>query len=211
VEATRRITDDDSVTMRPILPALGRRLRRLRDERGITLVELLTSMAIMLIVISSVAGVFVSGSNAEFDLNKRFRAQNEARTALAQFRRDVHGSCSATVSSTSVVLTTLPFDATSGSCTTAGGAVTLSTWCTTGSSPSFTLRRSPGAAACSTTSVRKAAFLTSAAAFAYVPGSAGSGLLPRITLDLRVDTDPANTLRQYRLTDSMALRNATRA
>jgi len=197
--------DDISVT------CTRRRLRGwrrlLEREAGVTLPELLVTMTVLGVMVTTLTGVFVSGSNAEIDLNKRFQAQTEARVALQSFRRDVHRACDATFSgSSSVTLKTLPTTATSYSCN-----VVVSTWCVTGSAWPYTLRRAAGSASCTTSSVRRAGNLTSAAVFADVPGAAGSGLLRRTAIDLSVDTKLTDVQPAYRLTDSIALCNAARS
>ena len=73
------------------------------DQRGITLIELLTSMAILGFVVASLGTLLVSGQKAEIDLNERFQAQTNARLALDLFRREVHNACDATVSSPATV------------------------------------------------------------------------------------------------------------
>jgi len=66
-------------------------IRRLvRDERGYSLIELLVVMAILGIVLGALTTVFVSGSNAEVDLNRQFQAQQAARLALDKIRVDIH-------------------------------------------------------------------------------------------------------------------------
>jgi len=62
----------------------------LRDERGYSLIELLIVMAILGIVLGALTTVFVSGSNAELDLNRQFQAQQAARLALDKIRVDIH-------------------------------------------------------------------------------------------------------------------------
>jgi len=64
-------------------------------EEGYSLVELLIVMVILGTVLASLTTVFVSGSNAEIDLNRRFQAQQEARLALDKFRTDIHGASAA--------------------------------------------------------------------------------------------------------------------
>jgi prepilin-type N-terminal cleavage/methylation domain-containing protein len=79
---------------------LSRRLRaRAADERGFTLPELLITMAILLIVVGSLASVLVSASKSEIDASKRFQAQVQDRTALDKLRRELH--CASTVTDTS--------------------------------------------------------------------------------------------------------------
>ncbi len=63
---------------------LLRRLQLLRDERGYTLTELVTSMAILMTVMGALTALLVSGTNAEVEMNKRFQAQTEARIGTGQ-------------------------------------------------------------------------------------------------------------------------------
>ena len=62
----------------------------LRDERGYSLIEMLIVMAILGIVLGALTTVFVSGSNAELNLNRQFQAQQAARLALDKIRVDIH-------------------------------------------------------------------------------------------------------------------------
>ena len=75
-------------------------------ERGYSLVEMLTVMAILAVVMTGLTTLFVQGSNAEVDMNTRFQAQQGARLALDRMRRDLHcGSAATSSSSTSVTIT----------------------------------------------------------------------------------------------------------
>ena len=67
------------------------------DERGYTLVEMLVVMAILGVVIAGLTTVFVSGSRAELDMNRRFQAQQQARLALDRIRADLHCASAAQV------------------------------------------------------------------------------------------------------------------
>ena len=60
------------------------------NEKGYTLVELLVVMVILSIVVAGLTTVFVTGSNAEAQLNNRFQAQLQARTAIDKLRLDIH-------------------------------------------------------------------------------------------------------------------------
>jgi prepilin-type N-terminal cleavage/methylation domain-containing protein len=60
------------------------------DEHGYTLVEMLVVMVILGVVIGGLTTIFVSGSRAELDLNRRFQAQQQARLALDRIRVDLH-------------------------------------------------------------------------------------------------------------------------
>src|SRR2546425_452831 len=73
--------------------------RRLTDERGTTLSELLTAMAILGFVLAGLTGVFVSASHAEIDMTDRFDSQQQALLALDVLRREVH--CATGVTDTS--------------------------------------------------------------------------------------------------------------
>ncbi len=201
--------DDEYVTLRSAVPSLRDRVPRLlRGERGITLIELMTSMAIMSIILASLATVFVSGSNAEIDLRNRFAAQTDARLALDKLRREVHNSCSASVSSpvgtAYAVVTLYSEDAAAGyTCTNAA------TWCAVGSGSRYAIYRKAGTTCNATGSVRWADYLTSNAIFSLVSPSAGT--LPKVGVDLPIDTKPADTSRRYRLQDSIAVRNYLRS
>lgn len=79
---------------------LSRRVRaRLAAEGGFTLPELLTAMAILLIVLTSLTSVLVSATHTEVDANRRFQAQEQARTGLSLLRLDLH--CASSVTDTS--------------------------------------------------------------------------------------------------------------
>ena len=70
---------------------LSRRARaRLAAEGGFTLPELLITMAILLIVVASLASVLVSATHTEVDATTRFQAQGQARAGLDQLRREIH-------------------------------------------------------------------------------------------------------------------------
>ena len=67
-----------------------KKLSRPAHERGFTLIELLIVMVIMGVVTTAVTTLFVTGSNAELDMNNRFQAQVNARLALDKVRREIH-------------------------------------------------------------------------------------------------------------------------
>ena len=71
---------------------IRKRLRRLRGERGYTLVELLVVLAIFTTVVTALVSLFTSGAKAELDMNRRFEAQQNARLALDRMRRELHCS-----------------------------------------------------------------------------------------------------------------------
>jgi prepilin-type N-terminal cleavage/methylation domain-containing protein len=121
---------------------LPRRLRaRAAAEGGFTLVELIVTLAILLIVVASLSSVLVSATKTEVDANNRFQAQEQARTGLAQLTRELHcaGSSSSTIAS---ITTTTGGGLTLGAansaitaylpstCATSGGQNLYVTWCT---------------------------------------------------------------------------------
>ena len=180
-------------------------MRRLhRCERGITLTELLVSMAIMGFVMGAIVVLFTSGSKSEAQLNLRFQAQSEARVALEALRRDVHNACSATVTGgTAVTLYAIDSaNVASYPCTIVG-----STWCTSGSGTRFTLHRNLGATTCSSSAQRRADFITSGSIFSV---TTTAGELPKVAIDLTVNREPTVMRFGYRLDDAIALRNARR-
>ena len=185
------------------LARLGHRLRPLaREERGFTLSEMIVTMAIMGIVITAVATLFTSGTNASVDLNLRFASQSEARLALDTFRREVHNACDATVSGgTSVTLKTLT---SSYTCTT-----NSATWCTSGSGSRYGLYRQTGAT-CSSAGVRRADYLTGASIFSVTAPAAGTYLLKKVGIDMTVNRKPSIARLGYRIQDSIAIRNGGR-
>ena len=67
--------------------------RRLANEAGFTMVELIGVMAILLIILTAVTTLFVSGSRAQVDLNERFQAQTEARVATDRIRHEKWLAC----------------------------------------------------------------------------------------------------------------------
>jgi type II secretory pathway pseudopilin PulG len=78
-------------------------IRSLTAEDAYTISELLVVMAILGTVVASVGTIFVSASRTEMDMNQRFRAQQEARLALDQLRREGH--CASAVSTTANLVT----------------------------------------------------------------------------------------------------------
>ena len=65
---------------------IWKRLRRLQEERGYTLVELLVVLAIFTTVVTALVALFTSGAKAELDMNRRFQAQQSARLGMDKLR-----------------------------------------------------------------------------------------------------------------------------
>ncbi|MGN6609648.1 MAG: PilW family protein [Jatrophihabitans sp.] len=186
----------------------------LAREDGMTLPELLTTMAILGIVMTGILGVSISGLHATTDLNQRFQAQQDARVALTKMRNDVQSSCSAAV---------VQLNGSTVAAGTAGDTVTLDdtcirvngaagpqvTWCATGTSSPYKLYRQVGATCAASTGVLQAQNLTTKAVFTSV---LTTGFHPQLTVKLPLDANlkPGRAANQdlYTLTDTMMLRNA---
>jgi type II secretory pathway pseudopilin PulG len=156
-------------------------------------------MSILAVVITGITTLFVQGSNAEVDMNRRYQAQQQARVAMDKLRRDVH--CASAVikpnSSTMLIL--------NDPCVT-GGAVS---WCTVASGSVYALYRST-TATCDNTSISYADSIVTASGgiFTYVQQSTLS--LAKVSVDMTVNLKPSMTMEDYRLKDDMVLRNSTR-
>jgi prepilin-type N-terminal cleavage/methylation domain-containing protein len=177
--------------------------RRLADDRGLTLVELLVVTVLFGVVVAAVTTLFVQATNAETDLNNRFQAQLSARLALDRLRREVHCASSVTPAGPATEITlTLPTYCKAGTGT--------SKWCTAavnGSTTRFRLWRS-AADPCGDAADRLYAdYLTSGTIFDYVVQSSAS--LGMVHVELPVDINPS-TPGSYQLTDDLVLRNSLR-
>lgn len=186
---------------------MRRVLRRLRnDERGITIVELITVMAILGTVVGGVVALFTAGLNSDADLNRRFQSQSDARTALDRMRRDAHAACgvSAGYSSSSVTFV-YPAD----SC--AAGSSSIS-WCTGGSGTRYKIYRR-ASSTCAASGPSFADYVTTASVFTYVPQNTPSGsyTLARLHVDVPVNRQPSNSLDKYELVDDLVFRNSPRS
>jgi prepilin-type N-terminal cleavage/methylation domain-containing protein len=172
-----------------------------RDERGYTLVEMITVLVVFGTVMSALLVLLVQGTSAEADLNNRFQAQQDARLALDKIRREAHCATAVTVSSASSVTLSLP-----SYCPTGNGSVT---WCTASlGSSRYGLFRKTGAT-CDSTGVRWADHLTSANVFSYAAQSPTS--LAKLSVDFPVNVKPSRTVDTYELKDDIVLRNSTRS
>jgi prepilin-type N-terminal cleavage/methylation domain-containing protein len=174
-------------------------LRPLGKQEGYTLPELLTVMAILGIVLAALGQLFVQASTSEVEQNRRFQAQTEARLALDKVRREAHCASAVSPAGTSGSVTlTLP-----AGCPTGSGQVT---WCTQGAGNRWGLYRVAGASC--TGGTQYVDYLTMQNVFSY---TVQSGSLARLSVDFPVDVNPTDTLRGYRLQDSIVLRNSPRA
>jgi prepilin-type N-terminal cleavage/methylation domain-containing protein len=171
-----------------------------RREQGYSLLEMVVVMLILTTVVTVLSDVFVSGANAELDMNRRFEAQLNARLALDKMRREIHCASSATLNSSASITLALP-----SQCPTGTGSVE---WCTVGTGSRFGLYRST-ASPCDVSDTKWADYLVNASTFGYFAQSTTS--LAKVSVTLPVDVDPAKSGGLYRLDDAIALRNSTRA
>jgi prepilin-type N-terminal cleavage/methylation domain-containing protein len=204
-----------------------RRLRqRLRGERGYSLVEMMIVLAMMGVVMGSLTTVFVAASNAELDMNNRFRAQLNARIALDKLRNEVHCASAATPagSASSVMLTLPSYCKTTGVSTASPCSSTApcATWCTRNVGTNrYALYRVVGATCGTSGGTKWADYLVPSTAaptcgsptalciFTYTAQSSSS--LAKLHVDFPVDIKPTKTTETYELVDDIVLRNSTRS
>jgi len=178
---------------------------RLRGEGGTTIVEMLTVMIIMSIVFAGITSVFVAGSKAAADQDRRFQAQVATRLALDKIRRDIH--CANDVTPFKTTEVTLKISA---AC---GGDVSWCTAAVTGYSNRYALYRQLGTS-CSSAGTKIADYFTSTNGSAPVvfPAFAhdvGCGCLASLQVDFAVSIK-GTAVGAYELTDTIFLRNSTR-
>jgi prepilin-type N-terminal cleavage/methylation domain-containing protein len=172
--------------------------RRLADQAGYTMMELLIVLAILGTVTGAITTLFVQASNAEFDMNRRFQAQQSARVAIDKMRREIH--CSSGISPTGVsssITVTLP-----AQCPSSGGAQTNVTYDMNQvvAGQRYQLRRN---------NVVLADFSTLQNAFNYA-APVDDVSLGKLTVTLPINTKPTDTSKQWKLVADMVLRNTTR-
>jgi type II secretory pathway pseudopilin PulG len=174
-------------------------LRRLRREGGYTLIELLTVAVILTTVVGSLSALFVQASTAEIDMNRRFRAQQDARMAVDKMRREIHCADQITPAGVSAEITVrLP-----AQCPSAVGTppvVTNVTYDVVGSGQRFQLRRN---------TVVLADYVSEQSAFDYTAPLTGASL-GKLRVTLPINVEPTNGLKEWRLVSDIVLRNTTR-
>jgi prepilin-type N-terminal cleavage/methylation domain-containing protein len=171
----------------------------IRGERGYTLVEMLTVLVIFGTLMGALMTLFVQATNAEADMNNRYRAQQNARLALDRLRREAHCATAVTAYSQSAVTLSLPSYCGNGSVT----------WCTASVGASrYGLYRMAGTS-CNATGVRYADYLTSANVFPSYSAQS-TAALATLKVDFPVNVKPARTVDLYELKDDIVLRNSTR-
>ena len=181
--------------------------RRVADEKGYSLVELVTVVAILGIVMGALTTIFVSASNGELDMNRRFVAQENARLAIDKLRREIH--CASAVSpsgSSSSITITIP-----SACPTAQGFTTIH-WCVLAPpgawSGRYALYRSTADTCTTSNGVKWADYLTTESIFDYTVQTTQS--LSSLAVSLVVTVKRNSTQGTFRLNDSIVLRNSSR-
>jgi prepilin-type N-terminal cleavage/methylation domain-containing protein len=174
-----------------------------------TLPELLTSLAILSVVLTAIIGVFVSGLRAETNMNNRFQAQQNARLGLTSLRNEIGSACSVSVPPAyfgSVLQL--------GEGCTDGVSSKTVYWCAaspSGSAPFGLYRQTPAncasAAGVLAGGVKRAGSLTTRAVFATAPCPAGTTARPAVAVTFPVDAKLSSG-RLYTLSDTITERNA---
>ncbi|HZO96726.1 MAG TPA: prepilin-type N-terminal cleavage/methylation domain-containing protein [Gaiellaceae bacterium] len=192
------------------LRALG---RRAGSDTGFTVIELIVSMAILLVVVVSLTGALVSMSNTESDVNNRFQTQAQARQALTKLTREIHcanqiqDGSGAALSSTPVdaITVTLP-----AGCPTGGAAAVTVRWCTVANGTKYDLYRFAGGGCGSAGGVRWATSLVSATPFSLPTAATSGDHYPLVHVDLSVNTRVGGSHGTYELVSDIAALNSER-
>jgi len=178
--------------------------KRLRSERGYTLVELLVVLAIFTTVVTALVALFTSGAKAELDMNRRFEAQQNARLALDRMRRELQ--CSSGITATAGVAVSSISVALPSQCPSSGGtAITVVYDTSLVSANRYRVRRTVNG-----TTVVIADYITTSGGttFTYTPESASSCAL--LHVDFQVNINPNEGWKTWRLVDDIVLRNTLR-
>jgi type II secretory pathway pseudopilin PulG len=96
------------------------------------MIEMVAVCAILGIVLAGLTTVFVSGTRAEMNINKRFQAQQAARLSIDELRIDTHSACAANVpTSAKLVLAMVPTSHDITACGTTGSSASYpkTIWC----------------------------------------------------------------------------------
>jgi prepilin-type N-terminal cleavage/methylation domain-containing protein len=168
--------------------------RRLREEDGMTLVELMIVVLILGFVMAAVSTIFVSGLRTGSDVDGRIAAQQNARVGVDRLEYEARcSSTAAVVSSGAGISLTLP-----SWCAHATGTAT---WCVA----SGALNRYT-AATCTGTAQTFVRGITSATPFSIVTAS---GYLPRLQIALTANTTGRSS-DAFTISEAITLRNGTR-
>jgi Tfp pilus assembly protein PilW len=193
---------------------MGVRIRaRLAREEGQTLIEMVTTMAMLSFVMAAVAALFVAGLHAQTDMNQRFQAQQNARLALTLMRSNIRNSCVAPqvyatpASTTPLASGVFGAKVVLASACSAGVATSNVTWCadsSTGAAP-FGLYKQTGTTCAYNNGVQRADQLKTNTVFAL---STTSGRRPQLAVSFPVDANLSTTNGVYTLSDTVMARNS---
>lgn len=173
---------------------------RLASESGYSLPEMLTVMIILGIVLSGLTAMFHAGIRAEVRANKELDAQQNARAALDRMRNELHcASAIAAATGTPVASITVTLPA---ACPGTDAVVTYATSNVAANRWKLTRTGNVVGAA------NVADYITTSTIFTYY--APASGTLGRLSVDIPVNLDPADTGTLWRLQDDIVLRNTTR-
>ena len=180
-------------------------------EEGYSLVELLIVMVILGTVLASLTTVFVSGSNAEIDLNRRFQAQQQARLALDKIRTDIH--CASAAQAQTIGTYTGSLKLAEPSCYAYAATPTVS-WCPVQvTTTRYQLYRSTATTnICTSTDATRvlvADYLTTSSSV-FTTAAIPQNSLQTVDVDFRVSANLKTTnLDVYELKDSIVVGNYT--
>jgi prepilin-type N-terminal cleavage/methylation domain-containing protein len=182
----------------------------MRNERGYTLIEMLIVMAILGIVISGLTTIFVSGSRAELDMNRRFQAQQQARLALDRIRADLHCASAAQVQTINSYTGGVAISAPNCSSATIDWCLVPSTKLTGRYALYRTTSASNKCAAADTGRLLVADYLTRNTGVFSTLTNVSNGSLEVVVVDFPVSVNPTSTSDVYELKDMIVARNSTR-
>jgi prepilin-type N-terminal cleavage/methylation domain-containing protein len=201
-----------------LMAFVNRRLRFLRDERGMTLVEMLIVMAVLGLVLAPLSAAFASAFGAELDQGNRFQAQESARLALNRMRKDMHcaHAVGGIVANAQGGLTLVLTQTNASGVAECPGLVQPNAasvqWCTVpvaGATSRYRLfRENDTNQSCDgTVSTFETDYLTRADL--WTQPTCTTGNYPTVAVTLPVNVDPVNHAQStYELDDQIALRNA---
>jgi prepilin-type N-terminal cleavage/methylation domain-containing protein len=224
----RRCTDIVPRIPSPVARALeaagrklgGRGVHFAARENGFTLVECLVTILLMSILIGPVVGALVTMTNAQARQANVVIAQENARTAFARMRRDIHCAHSAgpAVANTSGGSTLVLNETNTSGVAECPGLVALNSasvqWCTvpvTGYTGRYQLFREedPDTNCNGSVSTFEVDWVSNANPWP-TPASCSGGRYPTVTVDLSLDVQEASNQEGfYHLNDAIAERNAT--
>jgi Tfp pilus assembly protein PilW len=178
--------------------------KRLRSERGYTLIELVVVLAIFMTIVTALVSLFTSGAKAELDMNRRFEAQQNARLALDRMRRELH--CSSGITATAGVAVSSISVALPSQCPSSGGvAITVVYDTSLVSTNRYRIRRTVSG---TTTVIADYTMTANGNVFTYTPASATSRAL--LHVNFQVNINPNEGWKTWRLVDDIVLRNTLR-